>query len=49
MSTTARFVTLVVVLPPSWTLMSAELPTLPMTKLPPPVRLRRVTVLAPEL
>ena len=40
---------MVVVLPPSWTLMRAELPTLPMSRLPPPVMRRRVSVVAPEL
>ena len=40
---------MVVVLAPSWTLMRAELPTLPMTNAPPPSRTRRVTVVALEL
>ena len=42
-------VTLVVELPPSWTLIRAELPTLPIRNAPPPVSLRRVSVVEPEL
>ena len=49
MSTTARFVALSLVLAPIWTLISEELPTLPIRKEPPPVRRRRVSVTAPEL
>ena len=49
MSNTARFVTESVVLAPSCMVMFAELPTLPTMKAPPPVMLRRVSVVEPEL
>ena len=45
----ALFVTASVTLPPTWTLISAELPTEPIMKAPPPAIFKRVTVVAPEL